>query len=101
MALKSRSYIFYLGLVKFFVGAFFILSCLIESLLHKLAGEQKMGGGVNMAVTELGFGHITTKTWAYFGVFGFQTKMLSKNSHPHPNYFFEKRMGNPFLELNF
>ena len=33
-----------------------------------------LGGGGNRAVTELSFGHVTTKTWAYSGVFGFFSK---------------------------
>ena len=28
-------------------------------------------GGDTRAVTELGFGHVTTKTWAYSGMVGF------------------------------
>ena len=48
------------------------------------------GGGDNRVVTELSFGHVTTKTWAYFGVFSFfRTKISAKKmSPPHPNHFF-------------
>ena len=31
----------------------------------------KIGGGDDRAATELGFGHVTTKTWAHSGVFAF------------------------------
>ena len=30
----------------------------------------------NRAVTELIFVHVTTKTWAYFGVFGFFRQII-------------------------
>ena len=39
MALKSRSYIFDLDLVKLSLGIFFFLSCLIESIFHQLSGS--------------------------------------------------------------
>ena len=39
MAKKSRWYIFYLDHVKLFLGIFFILSCLMESVLHQLSGS--------------------------------------------------------------
>ena len=39
MALKSRSYIFYLDYVKLSLGIFFILSCLMESKFHHLSGS--------------------------------------------------------------
>ena len=35
------------------------------------AGDPYLGRGNNRAMTELSFGHVTTKTWAYSGVFGF------------------------------
>ena len=49
----------------------------------------KLGGEDIRAVTELGFGHVTTKTWAYFGVFGFfRYKFWRKNLFPpQPNHF--------------
>ena len=39
MALKSRSYIFELDHVKFSLGIFFCLSCLIEIMFHQLSGS--------------------------------------------------------------
>ena len=42
------------------------------------------GVGVNKAVTKLSFGHITTKTWAYSGVFGFSEKSFGKKNLPPP-----------------
>ena len=39
MALKSRSYIFDIDLVKLSLGIFFFLSCLIESIFHQLSGS--------------------------------------------------------------
>ena len=38
MALKSRSYILDLDHVKMSMGIFFLLGCLMESLLHQLSG---------------------------------------------------------------
>ena len=38
MALKSRSYILDLDHVKLSLGIFFLLGCLMESLLHQLSG---------------------------------------------------------------
>ena len=38
MALKSRSYIIDLDHVKLSLGNFFLLGCLMESLLHQLSG---------------------------------------------------------------
>ena len=47
-----------------------------------------IGGWDKRAVTELGFAHVTTKSWAYFGVFGFfRKKFRRKNCPPHPNHF--------------
>ena len=40
------------------------------------------GGGGNRVVTELSFGHITTKTWAYSGVLGFFRKQFGKKLPP-------------------
>ena len=34
------------------------------------SGSPRIGRGDNRAVTDLGFAHVTTKTWAYLGVFG-------------------------------
>ena len=41
-------------------------------------------GGDNRAVTELGFAHDTTKTWAYLGKFGFFRNFLVTNLAPPP-----------------
>ena len=38
MALKSRSYILDFDHVKLSLGIFFLLDCLMESLLHQLSG---------------------------------------------------------------
>ena len=40
------------------------------------------GRGDNRAVTEFGFAHVTTKTWAYLGVFGFIRKIFVKKKMP-------------------
>ena len=49
-----------------------------------------LGRGDNRAVTELGFAHVTTKTWAYSEVFDFlRKKIWRKNCPPHPNHFLE------------
>ena len=59
-------------------------------------------GGDNRAVTELSFGHVTTKTWAYSGVFGFFRKTFwQKNCPPPPKSLFENTMGNPFFGTPF
>ena len=39
IALKSRSYILDLDHVKLYLGIFFFLSCLIESISHQLKGS--------------------------------------------------------------
>ena len=39
MALKSRSYVFYLDNVQFYLDVSFIMICLMESLLHQLSGS--------------------------------------------------------------
>ena len=39
MALKSRSYILDLDHVKLYLGIFFFLSCLIDSISHQLSGS--------------------------------------------------------------
>ena len=38
MALKSRSYILDLDHVKWSLGIFFLLGCLMETLLHQVSG---------------------------------------------------------------
>ena len=52
-------------------------------------GIRGEGGGDFRAVTELSFGHITTKTWGYSVVFGFfnKQKMATKKNSPHPSIF--------------
>ena len=47
-----------------------------------------LGGGRrdNRAGTELGFAHVTTKTWAYLGVFGFLRFFLVINLAPRSNH---------------
>ena len=53
-----------------------------------------------MAVTELGFAHVTTQSWAYFGVFGFSKKKFGeKKFPPSAKSHFENRIGNPFLNF--
>ena len=42
------------------------------------------GGGDSGAVTELGFPHVSTKTWAYLGVFGFFRKKFVYKKYPPP-----------------
>ena len=37
-----------------------------------------------MAVTELSFGHVTTKTWTYSGVFGFFSKTFRQKKMSNP-----------------
>ena len=60
--------------------------------------ELLVGWGDNKAVTELSFGHVTSKTWAYSGVFGFfRKKFRQKNSPPPPKSLFQNTMGNPFF----
>ena len=57
-----------------------------------------LGGEDNRAVTELSFGHVTIKTWAYSGVFGyFRKKFWRKKLSPPPKSLFENTMGNPFF----
>ena len=44
---------------------------------------QLVGEGDNRAVTEIGFSSVTTKTWAYLGVFGFiRFFFVINNVHP-------------------
>ena len=49
------------------------------------------GGGGQRALFNLSFRHATTKTWAYFGKFGFFRKkiQLKKYTLPRPNHFFK------------
>ena len=62
----------------------------------------KVGRGDNRAVTELGFAHVTTKTWAYFGVFSFFRKNFGeKTVPPPPKSLFENTMGNSFFGTPF
>ena len=59
-----------------------------------------LGGRDNRAVTELSFGHVTTKTSAYSGEFGFfRKKILQKENPPHPNHFFKMQWEIHFLTL--
>ena len=41
-----------------------------------------VGRGDNRAVTELSFAHVTNKTWAYSGVFGFFRKKFQQKTVP-------------------
>ena len=50
--------------------------------------------------TELSFRHVTTKTWAYSGVFGF-SEFFSDKLCPPPKSLFENTMGNPVFERHF
>ena len=62
----------------------------------------RVGRGDNRAVTELGFAHVTTKTWAYSGVFGFfRKKCRQKNCPPHQNHFLKIQWEIHFLERHF
>ena len=55
-------------------------------------------GGGNRAVTKLCFGHITTKNWAYSGVFGFFRKSCCGKTVPPPTKsIYDNTMGNPFF----
>ena len=55
-----------------------------------------------MAVIELSFGHITTKTLASSGVFGFfRKKFWQKKCPPHPNHFLKIQWKIHFLESHF
>ena len=49
-----------------------------------LKSQWSRGEGDNRALTEWGFAHVTTKTWAYLGVFGFFRKMFVKKKWPPP-----------------
>ena len=61
-----------------------------------------IGRGDNRAVTELGFAHVTTKTWAYSEVFGFFRKIIwRKNCPPPPKSLFKNTIGNPFFGTPF
>ena len=61
-----------------------------------------LGRGDNRAVPELGFAHVTTKTWAYSGVFGFfRKKCRRKNCRPRPNHFSKIQWEIHFLERHF
>ena len=61
-----------------------------------------LGRGDNRAVPELGFAHVTTKTWAYSGVFIFSRNFFwRKNCPPPPKALFENTMGNPFFGTPF
>ena len=59
----------------------------------------QVGGGDNRVVTELGFAHVTTKSWAYLGVFGFFKNNFGKKKMPPTptKSHFENTMGNHFL----
>ena len=57
-------------------------------------------GGDNRAVTELGFTHVTTKTWAYLGMFGFFRNFFGHKFSPPPaKSHFENTMGNSFFDF--
>ena len=57
---------------------FFLLESLLSlqpfSTMSDTMQGGREGGGYIRAVTEVGFAHVTTKTWAYLGVFGFFRK---------------------------
>ena len=60
------------------------------------------GRGDNWAVTEISFAHVTTKTWAYSGLFGFiRKKCWQKKTVPTPELLLKNTMGNPFWERPF
>ena len=62
-----------------------------------------VGRGDNRAVTELGFAHVTTKTWVYSGVFSFFRNFCwqKKLSPPHQNHFLKIQWEIHFLERHF
>ena len=59
-----------------------------DFLLAEFDVNGQLGRGENRTVTELGFAHVTTKTWAYSRVFGFFRKNIwQKNcSRKHMKY---------------
>ena len=65
-----------------------------------LKSQWSRGEGDNRALTELGFAHVTTKTWAYLGVFGFFRKMfVKKMPPPMAKSHFENTRENPFVDF--
>ena len=56
-----------------------------------------VGRGDSRAVTELSFTHVTTKTWAYFGVFGFFITKFCKIMPPPTQATFWKYNGKSLL----
>ena len=60
-----------------------------------------IGRGDNRAVTELGFAHVNTKTYAYLGVLGFFKKNFAnkKCPPPQPNPIFKTQYEIHFLNF--
>ena len=74
----------------------------IQANQTKILKKNHVGGeGDNRAVTELGFAHITTKTWAYFEFLDFSDFFLLKVSSPPGQTFLKIRWEIIFCLLNF
>ena len=69
---------------------------------HVLIFGPRYGGwGHNRAATKFSFEHVTTKTCAYSGLFGFFRFFLSQNMYPSTLLNFLNTMGNSFLKKNY
>ena len=64
------------------------------------AWPHKCSGGHNRAATELSFGHVTTNTWAYSGVFCF-FRIFCHKICPHPNHFLKIQWEIHFFKRHF
>ena len=71
------------------------------SVLKKSRNLIQVGEGDTRVVTKLGFAHVTTKTLAYLGVFGFFRIFFGNKFSPPGQSHFENTMGNPFFETPF
>ena len=76
----------------------------IEEFKQKFCNVPFLGGGGEdkRAATELGFGHVTIKTWAYTGVFGFfRIFFVTKYVPSHPIQVLKIQLKIRFLERHF
>ena len=78
-----------------------MLKIISQKITLLINHEAVLGKGDNRTVTELSFAHVTTKIWAYSGVFSFLRFFLVKTKTPSPKERFQNKMENPFIFLFF
>ena len=78
-----------------------MVSLLLSALVERCVVSRMLGGGDKRAVTELGFAHVTTKSLAYLGMFGFFRNFFfcKKMPPPRPNHHFKIQWEIHFLSF--